>query len=92
MPSIPQIVDEIAHLPMVEESGSFTIVFALVDGVEADLGIWIPRDDRVGVEIERFRVLRGRTPDPGRPEEVVVNEAAASWSGWTSVTRSMSPP
>jgi hypothetical protein len=77
----PQIVDDIAHLPMVEESASFTIVFALVDGVEADLGIWIPRDDRMGVEIERFRVLRGRTPDPGRPEEVVVNEAGAALVG-----------
>jgi electron-transferring-flavoprotein dehydrogenase len=56
-------------------------VFALVDGVEADLGIWIPRDDRVGVEVERFRVLRGRTPDPDRPEEVVVNEVAAALAG-----------
>jgi FtsX-like permease family len=76
-----QIVDDLAHLPIVDASGSFTIVFALVDGVEADLAMWIPRDDRVGVEIERFRVLRGRTPDPGRPEEVVVNEAAAAVVG-----------
>ena len=51
----PEIVDEIAHLPMVDTSGSFTVVFALVEGVEADLGIWIPRDDRMGVEIERFQ-------------------------------------
>lgn len=77
----PQIVDDIAHLPMVDESGSFTIVFALVEGVEADLGMWIPRDDRMGVAVERFRVLRGRTPDPGRAEEVVVNEAAAALAG-----------
>ena len=77
----PQIVDDIAHLPMVEASGSFTIVFALVDGVEADLALWIPRDDRVGVEIGRFRVLRGRMPAPGHPGEVVVNEAAATLVG-----------
>jgi hypothetical protein len=77
----PQIVDDIAHLPIVDETGSFTIVFALVEGVEADLGIWIPRDDRMGVEIERSRVVRGRTPDPVRPQEVVVNEAAAALVG-----------
>ena len=77
----PQIVEDIAHLPMVDVSASFTIVFALVEGIEADLAMWIPRDDRMGVEIERFRVLRGRTPDPGSPEEVVVNEAAAALVG-----------
>lgn len=77
----PRLVDDIADLPMVEESGSFTLVLALVEGVGADLGIRIPRDDRMGVQIERFKVLRGRTPGPDRPEEVVVNEAAAALAG-----------
>lgn len=77
----PRIVDDIAHLPMVKESGSFTLVLALVEGVDADLGIRIPRDDRMGVQIERFKVLRGRTPSPDRPEEVVVNEPAAALVG-----------
>lgn len=77
----PDIVDQIAHLPMVDVSASFTLVFALVDGVEADLGIRIPRDERFGVDIERGRVLRGRNPDPDRPDEVVVNETAAALIG-----------
>lgn len=77
----PDIVDKIARLPMVEVSASFTLVFALVDGVEADLGIRIPRDERFGVEIERGRVLRGRNPASDRPDEVVVNETAAALIG-----------
>ena len=51
----PEIVEEITRLPMVEVSGAVTIVFAMVDGVETDLAIWVPRDDRIGTQIERDR-------------------------------------
>ena len=77
----PVIVETIARLPMVETSGSFTVVFALVDGVDADLAILAPGDAHAGVLLERDRVLRGRRPDPAQPDEVAVNEAAASLVG-----------
>ncbi len=77
----PDIVEAIERLPMVETFGSFAIVFALVDGIDADLAIWAPRDARVGVQIERDRILRGRRPDPARPDEVAVDETAADLVG-----------
>jgi hypothetical protein len=77
----PEIVDKITRLPMVDGSGAATVVFALVDGVEADLAIWAPRDDRIGVDIERDRVLRGRLPDPASVTEAVVTESAAEIVG-----------
>ena len=77
----PEIADAIARLPMVKASGAFTIVFAVVDGVEADLGLWVPRDNRIGAEIESYRVLRGRRPAFDRPDEVAVNEPAVAILG-----------
>lgn len=77
----PSIVEAIERLPMVETFGSFTLVFALVDGVEADLAIWAPRDAQIGVHLERDRILRGRRPDPARPDEVAVDEVAAGVVG-----------
>ena len=73
----PDVVDRIARLPMIEESGLASIVFAVVDGVDTDLGLWIPRDDRAGVTVEQDRLLRGRRAAPGSTDEVVVNETAA---------------
>ena len=70
----PAIVEQITQLPMVEVSGAVTIVFAIVDGVETDLAIWAPRDARIGTQIERDRIIRGRRPDPGSLDEVIVNE------------------
>ena len=77
----PEIVDQIAQLAMVDGSGAVTVVFALVEGVETDLAIWAPRDGRIGVEIERDRVLRGRLPDPASVTEVAVSESAAEIVG-----------
>ena len=74
----PDVVDRIAQLPMIEESGLASIVFAVIDGVDADLGLWIPRDGNAGVTVERDRLLRGRRPAPQRGNEVIVNETAAA--------------
>lgn len=74
----PEIVDKISGLPMVDVAAEFTVVFALVDGVEADLAIWAPRDDRMGTQIERDRILRGRRPAADRPDEVVIDESTAA--------------
>lgn len=76
-----EISEEISRLPMVHVSGQFTIVFALVEGIETDLAIWAPRDARIGAQIESDRVLRGRRPDPASLTEVAVNETTAEIVG-----------
>ena len=77
----PPTIAAITDLPMVERSGAFSVVFAVVEGVEEDLGLWIPRDDAAGVTVERDRLLEGRRPDPASHDEIVVNETAAQITG-----------
>jgi ABC-type lipoprotein release transport system permease subunit len=77
----PAVRDQIAQLPMVAESGAVALVFALVDGVDDDIGLFVPNDDRMGTTIEHDRVVRGRWPAPGRADEVALNEAAAEAMG-----------
>ena len=77
----PAIVEQITQLPMVDVSGAVTVVFAIVDGVETDLAIWAPRDARIGTQIERDRLIRGRRPDPGSLDEVIVNETTVEILG-----------
>ncbi len=74
-------VRAVTQLPMVEISGGYTVVFAIVDGVESDLAILAPLDDRAGVDVERNQILRGRLPDPTRADEMAVNESAAVVTG-----------
>ena len=73
----PEVADQIAQLPMVEQSGALSVVFALVDGVTTDLGMWVPRDCRIGVQIEADRIIKGRRPNPARADEIAVNESTA---------------
>ena len=73
--------DAVAASPMVADSGELSIVFALVDGVEQDLGLFIPNDDHMGATIEHNRLLRGRRPAPDRADEVMLNELAAEAIG-----------
>ena len=74
-------IQHIGELPIVADSGAFSIVFALVDGVEADLGLWIPHDEQIGVTVERDRLVRGRRPRPDQNDEVTINELAAELAG-----------
>lgn len=76
-----RVIRELAGSDMVDVWGAYTIVFPIVDGVETDLAIWAPRDDRIGVDVERSRLLRGRLPDPTRADEMAVNEMAAETAG-----------
>lgn len=57
--SLPQVVD-------MAESRQF---FAYIG---AGVGVLVPRDERIGTEINRFKLLAGRRPDPADPTEVVV--------------------
>jgi putative ABC transport system permease protein len=77
----PAVRDEIARLPMVAETGAVALVFALVEGVDDDIGLFVSNDDRMGTTIEHDRVVRGRWPAPGRADEVALNEAAAEAMG-----------
>jgi predicted lysophospholipase L1 biosynthesis ABC-type transport system permease subunit len=77
----PTARDAVRALPMVADSGELSVVFAVVDGVEQDLGLFIPQDDRFGAAVEHDRFLRGRPADPDRADEVTVNELAAEVIG-----------
>jgi hypothetical protein len=73
----PAAVEEIAGLPVVAGSGAISVVFAIVDGVDQDIGLWIPHGDEGGVTVGRDLLVRGRRPTPDRRDEVVVNELTA---------------
>jgi cell division protein FtsX len=77
----PRVVERITTLPMVAESRAVDVIFAAVEGVEEDLGIWVPTDGRDEITVERDRLLRGRRMDPSRPNEVEINELAARVTG-----------
>ncbi len=72
-----EAIQAATELSMVDVWGTYTIVFAIVDGVDSDLAIRAPRDDRAGVDLERSRILRGRLPNPARADEMAVSESAA---------------
>lgn len=77
----PDTVQDMTELPIVADSGAFSIIFAIVDGVEEDLGLWVPHDEQIGATVERDRLVRGRRPHPDRSDEVSVNELAADLAG-----------
>ncbi len=73
----PRIVEQITALPTVVEHGAYTVVFALVDGVDTDLAVLAPLDGRIGATFEISPIVRGRRPDPARADEVAINETTA---------------
>ena len=77
----PEAIQDIAELPMVADSAAASVIFAVVDGVEKNLGLLIPHGNQYGVTVERDRLVRGRRPSPARSDEVVVNELAADLTG-----------
>jgi hypothetical protein len=85
----------IARFRSVEHSAPTTVVFGLVDGVDADIGLFLPRDDTLGKVLERDILVRGHRPDPGRSDEVTINEPMAKLGrlevGDTLDIRTLSP-
>jgi ABC-type lipoprotein release transport system permease subunit len=63
-------LDELAELPEVAVSARVGTFFVTIG---AGVGVVVPADDRVGTEINRFRLLEGRRPDPQEPDEAVVS-------------------
>jgi len=66
--------------PQVATAGEVSIVYALIDGVDHDLGLFIPHDSQLN-GFEHDRVLRGRLPAADRDDEVSLNELAAQYIG-----------
>jgi ABC-type lipoprotein release transport system permease subunit len=66
--------EELAQLPQVAEvaeTGSFFVF------IGAGVGVLVPPDERVGTEINEFKMLEGRRPDPDDPTEAVIGFALA---------------
>ena len=62
--------DEVARLPQVAEAaptGSFFV------SLGAGVGVLVPPDERIGTEINEFKMLEGRRPAGDDPTEVVVS-------------------
>jgi ABC-type lipoprotein release transport system permease subunit len=64
-------VERLPHVADTARAGSF---FA---SIGAGVGVLIPPDGRIGTELNRFKMLEGRRPDPHDPTEVVVGFAVA---------------
>jgi hypothetical protein len=56
---LPQVAD-------VAQTGSFFV------SLGAGVGVLVPPNERIGTEINEFKMLEGRRPDPADPTEVVV--------------------
>ncbi len=74
----PELIDQIRALPSTGDIGAATSMFAVVDGVEADIGLVAPRGEGVATSIETGLLVEGRRPDPDRPDEIIVNETTAA--------------
>jgi len=61
--------DELERLPQVAdtaETGSFFVTLG------AGVGVLVPPDERIGTEINRFKLLEGRRPDRDDPTEAII--------------------
>jgi putative ABC transport system permease protein len=65
--------DAVSRLPQVSSVAKGSLIFYSTDNNAAVAAV----DDRLGVDINRFKVISGRMYDPARPEEIVVGFAVA---------------
>jgi hypothetical protein len=70
-PSVPQLdpedVEQLPHVAETAPAGSFFVFLG------AGVGVLVPPDERMGTEINEFKMLEGRRPDPHDPTEAVVS-------------------
>jgi ABC-type lipoprotein release transport system permease subunit len=71
-------LDEVRRLPEVAETARGATFFVFVG---AGVGVLIPKDERMGNAVNRFKMLEGRRPDPRDPSEVVVSFTFADQYG-----------
>jgi len=71
----------IAELPSV--SGTFTasLVFAVIDGADIDVALFLPRGESGDRGLERDLLVAGRRPDPERSDEATVSERTSELLG-----------
>jgi len=71
--SVP--VEQIRKLPHIADLAVVHSFFVIDFG--AGVGVLVPSDGRVGAEINRYKMLRGRRLDPSNPAEAVVSFSLA---------------
>lgn len=78
----------VAALPEVEKAARASALFAVVEtgagvALAADLGFtpFAPHDDRLGTEIDKWKILEGRRPDVTAPDEAAISFLLAEQSG-----------
>jgi hypothetical protein len=73
-----ELVERVRALPQVERSAAGAWVFhTSPDGTRDDVLPMVALDEGFGRDIRRPRVVDGRLPDPGRADEVLLNEQAS---------------
>lgn len=63
-------LDRVRRLPHVAEVVEAGYFFLFIAGAGA--GVLVPSDQRLGTDVNRFKMLDGRRPDPANPAEVAV--------------------
>lgn len=71
-------LDRIRRLPEVAETVKASTFFV---SVGAGVGVLVPKNERLGTEINTFKMLDGRRPDPNKPNEVAVSFTYAEQYG-----------
>ena len=71
VPGSPLTAARVRQLPGVREVAPAGAFFLIAFG--AGVGVLVPPDERIGSEINTFKMLEGRRPDPRDPTEAVVS-------------------
>jgi hypothetical protein len=71
----PISVEQIRKLPHVADVAEANSFFVIDFG--AGVGVLVPADGRIGTEINRYKMLRGRPLDPKNPTEAVISFSLA---------------
>jgi FtsX-like permease family len=79
---VDELLEAVDGMPDVEVATSRFLVngFPLDESIP-DIAILTDPDGTYGVDIDRPRVLTGRLPDPGSPDEILLNGQAAELTG-----------
>ena len=76
------VLAAVRDIPDVEAACERFLVNAfVVDGRVPDIAIVTDPQAKCGTEIDRPHLLAGRVPDPGAPDEIMLNELAARLTG-----------
>jgi hypothetical protein len=78
----PRLLAQLEQLPQVAAAAPLAYLLVRPAGTDLDPALEFTAlagvDDRLGAVVDRPVVIEGRAPDPGRIDEIAVNEAAAA--------------